>query len=87
MYAKTYAKTQVSLRKFLQCEVKIIHIILQNNTYLADNIIYLQFLMNNNDSSQNHHLSTINHKIYYNKGYNYYMYFVYFLKVDTYAQK
>ena len=27
------AKTQVSLTKFLQSEVKIIHIIVQNNTY------------------------------------------------------
>ena len=29
------AKTQVSLRKFLQSEVKIIHIIVQNNTYYS----------------------------------------------------
>ena len=28
------AKTQVSLTKFLQSEVKIIHIIVQNNTYI-----------------------------------------------------
>ena len=29
------AKTQVSLTKFLQSEVKIIHIIVQNNTYYS----------------------------------------------------
>ena len=28
-------KTQVSLTKFLQSEVKIIHIIVQNNTYYS----------------------------------------------------
>ena len=30
---KASAKTQVSLTRFLQSEVKIIHIIVQNNTY------------------------------------------------------
>ena len=29
------AKTQVSLTRFLQSEVKIIHIIVQNNTYYS----------------------------------------------------
>ena len=32
-HRKASAKTQVSLTKFLQSEVKIIHIIVQNNTY------------------------------------------------------
>ena len=31
----TSAKTQVSLTRFLQSEVKIIHIIVQNNTYYS----------------------------------------------------
>ena len=31
-HRKAFAKTQVSLTRFLQSEVKIIHIILQNNT-------------------------------------------------------
>ena len=35
MHRKASAKTQVSLRKFLQSEVKIIHIIVQNNTYYS----------------------------------------------------
>ena len=34
-YRKASAKTQVSLTKFLQSEVKIIHIIVQNNTYYS----------------------------------------------------
>ena len=33
-YNMYFAKTQVSLTRFLQSEVKIIHIIVQNNTYL-----------------------------------------------------
>ena len=33
-HRKASAKTQVSLTRFLQSEVKIIHIIVQNNTYL-----------------------------------------------------
>ena len=32
-HRKASAKTQVSLTRFLQSEVKIIHIIVQNNTY------------------------------------------------------
>ena len=32
---KASAKTQVSLTRFLQSEVKIIHIIVQNNTYYS----------------------------------------------------
>ena len=31
----SFAKTQVSLTRFLQSEVKIIHIIVQNNTYYS----------------------------------------------------
>ena len=39
---KASSKTQVSLRNFLQSEVKIIHIIVQNNTYsTTGNIIVL----------------------------------------------
>ena len=34
-HRKASAKTQVSLAKFLQSEVKIIHIIVQNNTYYS----------------------------------------------------
>ena len=34
-HRKASAKTQVSLTKFLQSEVKIIHIIVQNNTYYS----------------------------------------------------
>ena len=33
------AKTQVSLTRFLQSEVKIIHIIVQNNTYFLKVLI------------------------------------------------
>ena len=34
-HRKASAKTQVSLTRFLQSEVKIIHIIVQNNTYYS----------------------------------------------------
>jgi hypothetical protein len=40
MYYLVLAKTQVSLTRFLQSEVKIIHIIVQNNKYYYD---YLKF--------------------------------------------
>ena len=34
-HRKASAKTQVSLTSFLQSELKIIHIIVQNNTYYS----------------------------------------------------
>ena len=40
---KLLLKTQVSLTSFLQSEVKIIHIIVQNNTYLSLETILAKF--------------------------------------------